>query len=738
VQTNHLHCPSHTKKNCRRTLPKTSIGAAVLGFLWTIPHATHAQDSGAGVIQEVLVTAQKREENIQDVPIPVSVISGQTLTDTNQVRLREYYSMVPGLSVTPQSGTAQMLSIRGITTGSVTIPTVGFTIDDVPYGGSTVSTAGQLSPDIDPGELARVEVLRGPQGTLYGSNSMGGLIRFVTIDPSTESLSGRVQAGTSDVYHGAQPGFELRASANIPLTDTLAVRASGFSRQDPGYIDNPVLGLKGVNEAQTYGGRLAAMWRLTDNLSFKLNAMLQTTKQNGSNEVEFQPGLSGLQQNNIADTGQYSVKDQAYGATLNYKLGNVELTSVTGYNVNRSTDVFDYTSTFSTLTQKQFGVTGTPLYEFRDTEKITQEIRASIHLWDRIDWLLGGFYTHEANPAFQILSATDPANGHVVGQWAYFDEPSTFREYAGFTDLTYHFTDQFDIQLGARESQTKEIDGAYDTGPLNGPTPIIATSSSVGNAFTYLVTPRFKLTPDFMVYARLASGYRPGGPNASASVLLGAPASFKPDKTINYEVGAKGDFLDHLLTLDLSAYYIQWKDIQLNLATPQNFQYTGNGSNAKSEGVDLALTARPLTGLTISSWVSYNEAVLTEAMPPGSTAYGVVGNRLPNTSRWSGNLSLQQDFPLSASANGFVGGQVSYVGDRLGPFQSTALRQDLGSYTKTDLRGGIKYDSWTTSVYVNNVADTRGTLGGGLGYLIPYAFFYIQPRTVGLNVSKTF
>jgi outer membrane receptor protein involved in Fe transport len=174
-------------------------------------------------LEEVIVTAQKRSERLQDVPVPVTAIGANTLVDTNQMRLEEYYSQIPGLTLTVGDGRGvPMISIRGITSG-YTNPTVGVVVDGTPYGASTNLALGALVPDIDPSELARVEVLRGPQGALYGASSMGGLLNYVTIEPSTDRASGRVQAGTSSVYDGDQLGYNLSAAVNVPLSDTFAV-----------------------------------------------------------------------------------------------------------------------------------------------------------------------------------------------------------------------------------------------------------------------------------------------------------------------------------------------------------------------------------------------------------------------------------------------------------------------------------------------------------------------------------
>jgi iron complex outermembrane recepter protein len=689
-------------------------------------------------LAEIIVTAQKREERLQEVPVPVTVVSARALLDSNQVKLQDYYTQIPGLSITiaPQS---QILSIRGITTGDATFsrPTVGITIDDIPYG----SAVGQTVPDFDPGDLARIEVLRGPQGTLYGASSMGGLLKFVTVDPSTEGLSGRVEAGTSSVHNGAELGYTFRGSVNLPLSDTLAIRASAFTRQDPGYIDNPILRIDGINKDHASGAYLAALWRPSDTVSVKLSALFQETKSDGTSDVTPMPGLGDLQQNFIAGVGSYDRKVQAYSMVLKDKFGNFNLEALSGFSANSISDSWDFSSTIGGLNQFLFGVPGSPLFDNTRTSKFTQEFRLSGPIGRKLDGLLGAFYDHDSTPYSQTILATNPTSGAVVGKLAYVSFPTTYTEYAAFGDVTYHVTDQFDIQIGGRESKIEQTADHLSIGPyvnivLQQTSPYTAPEErATSNTFTYLLTPRFKISPDLMVYARLASGYRPGGTNG---ISIGVPPDYQPDKTKNYEVGAKGDFLDHTLSLDASVFYIDWKNIQLGLVNPATgFAYTGNASAAKSQGVEWSVESRPITGLTIAAWVVWNDAVLKEGFPPNANGInGVAGDRLPFTSRFSGNASLNQEFSFSDRVIGFVGGALAYVGNREDRFTNSPQRQNLPAYTRTDLRAGLRYDSWTANFYVNNVADRRGLISTGTN--APSDFYYIQPRTVGLSLSRTF
>lgn len=688
-------------------------------------------------VQEIIVSAQKRDERLQDVPVPVTVLNADTLTDNNQLRLQDYFTSIPGFKIVPSVQSIQTLSIRGITTGSGN-PTVGVTVDDVPYGASTNTGGGRVVPDIDPGDLARVEVLRGPQGTLYGASSMGGLLKFVTRDPSMDAFSGRIQAGTTSVSHSDDWGYNVRGSVNIPLADSWAVRASAFSRREPGFIDNVLNGEKDVNGTDAQGGRVAVLWRPSARFSLKLSALLQTIEGDGTASAD--AALSELQHSRLPGTGWYERDAQAYSATLAAKLGSVDFTSISGYNINSFSDSLDAGFIFGAAAQTAFGVSGAQLLSHIETKKFNQEIRFSASAGDRFQWLLGAFFTDEDSlPAFTRLAA-NATSGATAGQLQYSTAPETFEEYAAFGNLTINFTDRFDVQFGARHS---EISETFTQTIVNtqGIVTVVPEVDVNSNAFTYLVTPRWRVTPEIMAYARLASGYRAGGPNAFPGGVI--PARYHPDETLNYELGIKADLFGRLLSVDASVYHIDWKDIQYASLSANSTSYLTNGSRARSRGVELAVQSRPVEGLTLGGWVAFNDAELTEAFPAGSTAYGISGNRLPDNSRWSGNLAVDWEFPLINQWLGSIGGSASYVGHRLGSFRGLSAgvplpRQTLDAYTQIDIRAGVRIDSWNANLFVNNLSDKRSALYGGLGALPATAFSYIQPRTVGVSVSKSF
>ena len=750
-----------------RSQVKSVHGYCILGgaiYLALLSGAAHAQTPStpnvsvevAAPLEEVVVTAQKREEKLQDVPVPVSVISAASLVENNQLQIKDYATAVPALALTPVIGPEQSLSIRGITTGGQAIPTVAVLVDDIPFGDSTRI----YTPDFDPGDISQIEVLRGPQGTLYGANAMGGLVKYNTVQPSSSGLFGSVSAGLSSVQSGSKPGYNLRGSVNAPLSETLAIRASAFDRTDPGYIDNVFTNKTDVNKTDVYGGRAAAHWAPTDAFSLTLSALYQHSHQDGSSDVN--GGLNDLQQNEIAGAGVIKSTLQAYSATIKAKAGVFDIVSLSGYSVNKTESQNDLTTrpfrggTLGGAMQHFYGVGGAFITFPAESKKFTQEIRASFPIVRSLDATVGAYYTRENIDDLSYFQAVDIHTGAIAqDQVRYHDPKSTYTEYAAFGNLDYQVTNQFDVQFGVRTSHINNVFDQYLQWPgLSSPLPpsstpcdstcIIPGVTAKASPATYLVTPRYRISADAMVYFRFATGYRPGGVNVG--VPAGIPTQYSPDQTKNYELGVKADCLDHKLSLDASLYHIAWSNIQiqlevLDLSSPNFGQlYQGNGGTAKSDGIELSATLKPVTGMTLSGWFAYNNAELTQDFNAGT--HGLSGDRLPFSSKVSWHLSAEQRFPLRNNVTGSVGADASFVGDKLGIFQSpnpdgtVAARQDYPSYTTANLRAGLNFVTWSANIYVNNVFDERGLLS--VSGFQPNSFFYITPRNYGLNVSKSF
>lgn len=711
--------------------------------------ASDATDKQATAeIGDIVVTAQKRDERLLDVPVAVTAVNTATLVAQNLVQVRDFYASVPGLSYAGGSGQTT-LALRGVTTSIAGNPTVGVTVDDVPFGSSSaLGFGGRLSPDLDPSTLERIEVLRGPQGTLYGASSLGGLLKYVTVAPSTTKWSGRVEAGASFVEHGSE-GWSTRGSINAPiLADRVGLSISGFYRRDPGYIDNTTSRISDWNTARAYGGRAALLIKPTETVSILLSALVQNLNGKGSPNIEVSPAyvpiVGPLATGASQSDDPYLTKARLYSGRITADLGFGELTSITAYGENRYQASPDQSVRFAGLLGA-FGLAGNRavLANSFKTDKFSQEVRLASNGGGTLEWLVGGFYTKEKTRGQQTLDALNPTTGALVQRLLTADFPSNLEEVAGFADVTYKFTDKFDVQVGGRYSHNKQDYLEVDTGPLAGdPIPLSRSSDS---SFTWLVTPRYKFSDDTMLYARVASGYRPGGPNSNVGDI---PRSYGPDKTINYELGLKGKALDRLVTYSASLFWIDWSDIQLAQTDPATqFLYFANGSGARSRGAEIELSVRPWRGMTLAGNAAYTDAKLTSGLlgsaKPGQQV-GNAGDLLPYAAKFAANLSADQTFDLGNDLNASLGGSLSYLGKRFGTFASAPAtpRGVAPAFTTVDLRGGVEYRGISFSVYLRNLTDKRGytsaelraagNLAGG------YNLSVIQPRTFGGSLAVSF
>jgi len=722
-------------------------GAVRLAQADTAGQAAQSQpESGAaaGVIDEIIVTANKRAERLIDVPASVTAVSGDTLTSMGASRLEDYVARVPGLvlsNVSFANGSNQ-LTIRGITTGFGGNPTVGIYIDDSPFGGSNGFGAFQI-PDLDPSDLARVEVLRGPQGTLYGAGAMGGLLKYVTTSPDTSEFSGRAEVSGSKVDGGGS-GYGLRGTANLPLTDNMAVRVSGYDRKDPGFIDDATSRQRDLNSVHVYGGRASMLWKIDDNWSARLSALLQRQSADGAAVVDhdsltFRSVNGDLQQIHTPGTGESAGKMGAYDLQIQGDLGWASLTSSSSYNQQDVGINLDVTAGYSPLIEANFGVSngGAAILTDGSLDKFTQEIRLSSPDSDNmLSWLVGAFYTHEDQDLHQSIVTFDAKTGAALPQSlpSFLDAfvYSKFEELAGFGNLTYRFGPKVDVTIGLRYSHNRQSQLETLDGLLTGTERIGGSSSD--SSVTYLVTPRFHLSDETMLYVRVASGYRPGGPNLA---VAGAPLSYQPDEVINYELGLKTELLDRRLSLDVAAFYIDWQDIQLNERNASGLNYFGNAGAATSKGIEAAVTWLPVTGLQISANVTHTIAELAENLPPGNEV-ARKGDDLPTTPRWSGQFSADYQFPLWTDWSVVTGASYRYVGDSAGYFTRPTLpRYELPSYDVVDLRAGVKNDRWSVTLYAKNIGDSRGQVAsyllGGVNRVS-----IIQPRTFGIAIASSF
>jgi len=736
--------------------------------------AAQAQDAAGDqtTMSEVVVTAQKKSERLLDVPVSVAAVTGDTLVRQNLVQLRDFYNRVPGISLTG-GGTEQRASnvaIRGVTTGGGTAATVAFVVDDVPLTSGAASAQSPLV-DIDPSDLQRIEVLRGPQGTLYGASSLGGLVKYVTTSPNTEAFGGRMEVGANNIAGGGQ-GYSLRGAVNVPVVkDKLAFRVSAFERRDPAYLDNINATAQGVdvNKNRVKGGRAVVLFKPTETFSIDASAVRQRAKFFGSPSirvcpscgtgaftrlVDFTPYFGDLTLN-IAPTKR-DVSLDLYQARANVDLGFADLTAISAWNKVRSKSDLDQTNAFRFLLSP-FSATGgsVSLINADRTKKFSQEVRLASTSDGPLEWLVGGYYTDEKISVDQTLIVRSAGGG--AGTTAYNSVgPATLKEKAVFADATYHFTPKFDLQVGARYASNDQDSRSTTTiaKPAErffGPTSSVDQSKSSDDAITWLFTPSYKISPDTMAYLRVATGYRPGGPNSAG--IGSVPLSFGSDTVTSYEAGLKGVVPNLRFTYEAALFQIDWDDIQLlTTDTLSQLTYYTNGSTARSRGAEFSGRWSPVRGFVLEGAMTYLDAKLTDGLRPpagASPIYGSKGDRLPGSAKISGSLSADYDWSVGGGFSGFVGASLAYVGGRYGDFanilptatanEAYGPRVKLPSYTTVDLRAGVRNEDWTLVAYLKNVGDKRGVLEANTrGGTSPPTAVFLQPRTLGVSVSRSF
>lgn len=692
---------------------------------------------------EIVVTAQKRAETVKNVPASVTAVTTKALQTIGAAKLDDYVSQIPGLTVSNVSAAqaSTQLTIRGITTGPGGNPTVGVYIDDSPFGGSTLF-AGYTIPDLDPQDLARVEVLRGPQGTLYGAGSLGGLLKYVTAAPDPSHFFGRLEVDGSAV-DGGGAGYAVRGSANIPINDELALRISGYDREDPGYVDNVLTGQNNVNDTQYYGGRASLGWQPSPDWKVRLSGLYQYQHGAGPlvdyNNTTFQPIYGQLKQSDAFGTNIDTQQLSAVNLEVEGRLGDfATLTSSTGYDVEHLSLGLDYTQIVQPIIDSYFGIpnVGVSLADNPiNLNKFVQEVRLASPAENKLSWQLGGFYTYEHTTLMASTSTFNQLTGAPITGIPLLLAATgdySFDEEAVFGDVTYHFTPIFDVTAGLRYSHDSQIALTTGAGLLNGGSTF-ANVKSGDSALTYLVNPRLKLDADTMVYARLATGYRPGGPNTG---IGGTPLTYRPDTVTNYEVGLKKDFFSHEISVDVSAYWIDWNNIQVQEVNVFG-AYIGNGAAAVSRGVDASITWHPVDGLQLYANGAYQDAYVTKAFPAGG-AIAERGDPLPLTPLWSGAAGGDYQFPLFGGWTGQVGADEHYVGPTLGAFpNSGAARFHHPAYDIVDLRAGVSNDRWSLMFYAKNIGDDIGQSADvNLGPFTRVAV--MRPRTFEASLSARF
>jgi outer membrane receptor protein involved in Fe transport len=732
------------------------------------------------VHEEVFVTAQKREETVAEIPASVTVVSGQLLEEQRADDFQDLVPLVPGLSLTSTRPGVTRVTLRGVNTEGVA-STVGVYFDDVPFGSSSgLANAAIASGDFDTFDMARVEVLRGPQGTLYGASSIGGVIKYVPNRPNVELFEARL-LGSAEAVANGDPGYSLTGLLNAPVSDKFAVRASGFYRFDSGFIDsignNPIPSLTnpaihviegtrivdGLNSADRFGGRIAAFFKASDRVSIQVATQLQNVETDGSSAVDADPGsLEPLNSSPVQSRYQTEFNDtkyRVYSGTIDWDFGAASFESITSYG--------DYETDFRTDLALATGLTGGPplsslvtllfgnaetrplsavLPQTTSTGKFTQELRLVSPQSESFDWLLGLYYTDEDSAIKQKISAVEAGTDTIatgIPLLADVSLDSNYEEWALFGNATWHVTPLFDLSFGARGSNNDQVASQISDGPLVGGSVRFDDTESSESPFTYSVAPRFELNEDSSVYGRIATGFRPGGPNVlPPGAPPDVPRTYSSDSLTSFEAGLKTSGSDGRFSLDLAAFYLDWEDIQL-FAVVNNFGINGNGGTAVSRGLEFAASVFPTSGLALSLNGAYTSAKLTEDTDP--VVGGLDGDPLPYVPEWSFGLNADYEWTVMDDSRAYVGGSLGYTGDRTIEFanrQADGSLRHAGSFVTLNVRAGLFYAGrWSVELYGKNLTNEMGVTEIGTDGFLPngaLGLSLIRPRTIGVSVGTRF
>ena len=622
--------------------------------------ATSPATTEAG-LEEITVTAERYTSTIQSTPISISALTGDQLTAAGLSRVQDIIKEVPGLSMRYAGPGLTEYEARGLASNGGAAPTVGFYLDEIPLSPPAVSQSGKVVIDPNLYDVERVEVLRGPQGTLYGSGSMGGTVRVLTNEPKLGTFEGSVQ-GTGSYTDGGSGNGSGDLMLNFPLGDTMAVRLVLSDTYRSGWINNitvqpfpinlntstlgnvlgtPVTNIyRDANDLTLYGGRISLKYQPSDDFSILAFAMTNSLHLGGYDLLD---GTPTVQLPGIVYPAHYEafpiregVRDDIsiFGLTVKANLGFADLTSATSYFGRLGYQTQDASANIYWSNKQPSGcappncVPGTPLvpipYAERDpSHQLTQEIRLTSHDVGGWHWVAGAFYSNlhsvwneiSSNPQVAVVDPAVP-DGSLFTSWNDYG----VRQTALFADGSYKFTEQWKLSVGARyydyASHQDEYSWGYD-GPNNTP----PANSKITTAKNSGVNPRVNLSyepgPDLTLYSTVSKGFRPGGANQILPPPTSPPfcqpgaLSFGPDSVWNYELGEKARFFDSWLTVNSDVYYIKWNDIQQVITLPCGYQYYNNAGNGRSFGPELEINAKLSEDWTAALSGAWTDAKLT-------------------------------------------------------------------------------------------------------------------------------
>lgn len=717
------------------------------------------------VVEEIVVTATKRETTMKDTPAAISAVSGEAIRQSQSFSLESFTRLDPSIQVNNRGVGDNQIIVRGISSSGK--PTVGLYYDEAVITGLGLDGGSDNQPNIQLHDLERIEILKGPQGTLFGAGSMSGTVRFITNKPDLSNPEFSFAGSVADVKDGNEL-FQGEAVANLPIIeDKLGARLVVWGDSGGGYIEQNRNGsvFEDVNDQQVWGGRLSLASQVTDAFKVTVMSLYQESEADGSQYFEFgQPDYQ-----NISPTREpFEDEIKLFSVIADYDVGYGTFTGTASY-MDRQL----YFSRDSTPTANRFGL-GVDLayHQDQDISNLSSEFRFASKFSGPLQFVAGAFYAEQESEARNAALVADPTTGMarcnfhadcVAAGFARDDINSatgtvTIDQLAAFGELEYSLTEKLTTTLGLRYYEAdigqRTITSQALRHPVFSPVQIQDALSldrdTNQDELSYNLALSYAATNDTTFYARIASGFRPGGANdsdAAAQQGVTVPDAYESDTLWSYEVGAKSYFLDRALYTELAVYRIAWSDQQVSLTDPGGtFVYIGNAGKSYVNGFEFTVNAQPTDQLSLTVGATYTDSRLSEDMPlppppqPGDdpTPYGLDGDRIPYSPKWAFAGQAQYEVPFSASLTGYANTNFNYRSASYTNFNSTfGDYQQLDEYFLMGLRVGVRYEGWDTSLFVDNLTDEVPDIGlrvTGDGFRV----YTTRPRTLGLRVSTRF
>lgn len=704
------------------------MAASTLATLLAWSGVAAAQDDQAAtkanqstMVQELVVTAQKREQRLQDVPLSITAVTGEDISRRGVTSLIDLQYSVPGLSAIQYGPGQERVQLRGIS-DTYGLPTTGRYLDEMPIN---IDAQG-LGLDLRLLDMERIEVLRGPQGTLYGEGSMGGTIRYLTANPDLTRYGADLETRLGSVTDG---GTSWRASAvlNAPLVeDRLGLRLVAGYEKDAGWIDSLVTGQKDINDAEIYTVRGKLLAKLGDNLEASLLVMHQENDQAYQNFGIDRKSSALVQELN---NSRYDLVN----GVVKWDLGGAELVESIGWTEFHIHNQNDVSSTYVPLIGL-FGfppgfVTSAALGAPSTVRTWTDELRLASKPGSPIDWTVG-LYGRDSQTATVADIVTAP--GQLPFTLLHSEGAGGSRSWAAFGEAGWHATSQLTLSAGLRYFSDKRT---TDTDTISFGLPYVEAFDATFTSLNPHFNVSYEFSPVSMVYFNVAKGFRSGGFNSQAAAPPGVtiPLTYQPETLWTYEAGTKQQWFDRRLIFEGAVFYNDWTDVQSTFFIPGSILAAiTNGGKVQGWGVDASLTARPVAGLTLVGtygWNNMEYKTLSAEKAPGDPVDFAVRET------WS--LSADYRRPLSGEVQGFVRLDYQHAGVSSIIFRNFGSVGVIPGHGMLNARIGIDFGRFEASLFADNLTDNKAPLlPTGVG--VTGQAVEQTPRTVGINLKAHF